>query len=58
MTTIDAEPAPAGVENASMSSAVTRLRAALVRRPHFDEVGALQATRLGVREAQQAGRRL
>jgi hypothetical protein len=62
MTTTNVEPAPstatAEVENAAMSSTSTRLRAALLRRPHFDEVGALQATRLEVPGGQQTGRRL
>jgi hypothetical protein len=51
------EPEPAGVESAAMSSETTRLHAALLRRPSFDEVGALQATRLEYPVGQQTGRR-
>jgi hypothetical protein len=35
-----------GAKNAAVSSRSTGLRAALLRRPRFDEEGALQATRL------------
>jgi hypothetical protein len=49
---------PNGAEKVAMSSASTGLCAALMRRPGFDEVGALQATRLEHSWGRQTGRRV
>jgi ketosteroid isomerase-like protein len=46
-----------GVKNAAVSSQSTLLRAALLRRPRFDEEGALQATRLAPAVGKSTGRR-